>query len=174
MVISLCDMTLGKDYFMKIVIILIVAILVIVGGGAAAIFLTPLKDKLFPHAEQNTKDMKKGKEPEKAEESINLHEILFIQLPEVLINLKPTKGRSAMLKATFIVTLTNAKDREVVDHLKPLIMDQFQTYLREFEVADLQGAAGLERIRQELKNRLINLVSPIKIRQILFKDFLIQ
>jgi flagellar FliL protein len=151
----------------KVIIICVVAF-VIIGGGIAAVMFTPLKEKLFGVNKEKV-------EAQKEEESVlNLMEITFLQLPDVLINLKSSNSRPGTLKASFIVELVKAKDKETVDHLKPLIIDQFQTYLRELEITDLQGAVGLERVRQELKSRIANLVAPIKIRQVLIKEFLIQ
>ena len=151
----------------KIIIICVIAF-VVIGGGVAAVFLTPLKDKIFGENKEKV-------QAQKEEESLkSLKEITFLQLPDVIINLKATNSRSGTLKASFIVELIKAKDKETVDHLKPLIIDQFQTYLRELEVSDVQGSVGLERVRQELKNRITNLVAPIQIRQILIKEFLIQ
>lgn len=151
----------------KIIIICVIAF-VVIGGGVAAVFLTPLKDRIFGENKEKV-------QAQKEEESLkSLKEITFLQLPDVIINLKATNSRSGTLKASFIVELIKAKDKETVDHLKPLIIDQFQTYLRELEVSDVQGSVGLERVRQELKNRITNLVAPIQIRQILIKEFLIQ
>ncbi|MES2608250.1 MAG: flagellar basal body-associated FliL family protein [Pseudomonadota bacterium] len=151
----------------KIIINCVIAFLVI-AGGVAAVFLTPLKDKLFGENKEKIHALKE-------EQSLqNLMEITFLQLPDVIVNLKATSSRPGTLKASFIVELVKAKDKETVNHLKPLIIDQFQTYLRELEVSDVQGSVGLERVRQGLKNRIINLVSPIQIRQVLIKEFLIQ
>jgi flagellar FliL protein len=129
--------------------------------GVGVVFLTPLKDKLFSHAE-------------KKQESVDLMELAFLPLPEVIVNLKAHKGKAPILKAQFIVQLVDMKDKETIDHIKPLIIDQFQTYLRELELADVEGSTGAERVRQELQNRVSNLVAPRKIRQVLIKDFLIQ
>ncbi len=151
----------------KIIIICAIAF-VVLAGGVAAIFLTPLKDKIFGENKEKV-------QAKKEEESLNsLMEITFLQLPDVIINLKATNSKPGTLKASFIVELVKAKDKETVNHLKPLIIDQFQTYLRELEVSDIQGSVGLERVRQELKNRITNLVAPIQIRQVLIKEFLIQ
>jgi flagellar FliL protein len=150
------------------IIIIGAVVFVVIAGSAAAIFLTPLKDKIFG---ENKEKMLAKKEQETLQ---SLMGITFLQLPDVIINLKSTNSKPATLKASFIVELLKAKDKEAVDHLKPLVIDQFQTYLRELEVSDVQGSVGLERVRQELKNRITNLVAPIQIRQILIKEFLIQ
>lgn len=151
---------------MKIIVIVLGVLVIVLGGLMAAIFLTPLKDQLFNKGSSQTV-MK--------EEEINLLEITFLQLPELIVNLKQnSKGRTSILKATFVLELIDAKDKDAIDHLKPLIVDQLQTYLRELQLIDLEGAAGIERVRNELKNRVVNVVAPAKIRNILFKEFLVQ
>lgn len=80
-----------------------------------------------------------------------------------------------MLKVIFVIESTRLEDKETIAHLQPVILDQFQTYLRELTVQDLQGAVGLERIRQELLSRAITLTRSlgVQVRNILFKEFLI-
>jgi len=151
----------------KIIIIGVIAIVVLV-GSAAAIFLTPLKGKIFGESREKTE------ERTTEENLLNIMEVTYLALPDVLINLKATNSRSATLKASFVIELVNGKDKEVIDHMKPLIIDQFQTYLRELEVRDTEGAVGIERVREELKKRISNLIAPLQIRQVLIKEFLIQ
>lgn len=151
----------------KIIIICAIAF-VVLAGGVAAVFMTPLKDKIFGENKEKV-------QAEKDEKSLaSLMEITFLQLPDIIINLKATNSKPGTLKASLVIELVKEKDKKTVDHLKPLIIDQFQTYLRELEVRDLEGSVGMERVRQELKNRISNLVAPIQIRQVLIKDFLVQ
>lgn len=104
----------------------------------------------------------------------SLMELAFLPIPEMIVNLKNTKNRGSILKAIFVLELESLQEKEKVDHLKPIIIDQFQSYLRELEVNDIQGAAGIERVRQELFNRVNAIITPLKIRQVLVKDFLVQ
>ncbi len=107
-------------------------------------------------------------------EKTDLLELAFLSLPEMIVNLKSTKSRGNILKTIFVLEIESLAEKEKIDHLKPLIIDQFQSYLRELEANDIQGAAGMERVRQELFNRVNTIITPLKIRQILVKDFLIQ
>lgn len=147
---------------MNKIIIIVVAAIVLLGCGAGIYFFMPFNSNETSSA------------PKEEKEIYNLAEITFVQLPEILVNLKSGKNGPNILKAIFILELTNEKDKDRIDRLKPLIVDQCQTYLRELEVSDLQGAIGLERIRQEIKSRVSNLVAPAQIRQVLYKDFLVQ
>ena len=56
----------------------------------------------------------------------------------------------------------------------PRVIDNFQTYLRELRVDDLNGSAGLYRLREELLTRVNVAVQPAKVNAILFKEMLIQ
>jgi flagellar FliL protein len=138
--------------------------------GAAGFFLWPM----LSHGKEKTEAKKEKPKEEEEEDKEAGKEIAFLTLPEILFNLKATKGKGSILKATFVLELRKVLDKEKVEHLKPLIIDQLQSYLRELEVTDIQGAAGLERIRQELLTRINISIAPIKIRQVLVKDFIIQ
>lgn len=54
------------------------------------------------------------------------------------------------------------------------MIDQFQVYLRELRVEDLQGSAGMYRLREELLIRVSAAVKPAKVSDILFKEMLVQ
>ena len=53
-------------------------------------------------------------------------------------------------------------------------MDAFQTYLREMRPSDLEGSAGLYRLRDELTRRVNLAVAPTKINAVLFKEIVVQ
>lgn len=134
-------------------------------SSVAVVFFTPLKDYFFQIKNSDTA----------SEQPVNVLEISFLQLPEMIINLRQnSKGKSNILKATFILELISMKDKDVIEHLKPIISDQLQTYLRELKIEDLEGASGIEKVRHELKTRVASVIIPVKIRNILFKEFLVQ
>ncbi len=104
----------------------------------------------------------------------DLLELAFLPIPEMIVNLKSTKSHGNILKAVFVLEIGTIQEKEEIEHLKPLIMDQFQSYLRELEISDVEGGAGIERVRQELFNRVNAIIAPLKVRQVLIKDFLVQ
>ncbi len=61
-----------------------------------------------------------------------------------------------------------------LDGMMPRIVDSFQIYLRELRVEDLQGSAGLQRLREELLLRVNAAIAPAKARDVLFKEMLVQ
>ena len=56
----------------------------------------------------------------------------------------------------------------------PRIVDNFQVYLRELRLDDLRGSAGVYRLREELLARVNTAVRPAKIKDVLFKEMLVQ
>ncbi|MFQ5467950.1 MAG: flagellar basal body-associated FliL family protein, partial [Kiloniellaceae bacterium] len=47
-------------------------------------------------------------------------------------------------------------------------------YLRELRIQDLQGSAGLQRLREELLLRVATAAYPAQVRDVLFREMLIQ
>jgi flagellar FliL protein len=56
----------------------------------------------------------------------------------------------------------------------PRVLDTFQTYLRELRPSDLDGSAGLYRLKEELTRRINAAISPGHINAVLFKEMVIQ
>ena len=52
--------------------------------------------------------------------------------------------------------------------------DTFQTYLRELRPTDLDGSAGLYRLKEELTRRVNASIAPNRINAVLFKEIVVQ
>ena len=50
----------------------------------------------------------------------------------------------------------------------------FQTYLRELRPTDLDGSAGLYRLKEELTRRVNVAIAPSRINAVLFKEIVVQ
>ena len=96
-------------------------------------------------------------------------------MPEVLVNLSGTaNGRSQYLKAKIVLEVADQKTAEEIKPVLPRVLDSFQTYLREMRSTDLEGSAGLYRVRDELTRRVNLAVAPSRINAVLFKEILVQ
>ena len=60
-----------------------------------------------------------------------------------------------------------------IQPLMPRVMDAFQTYLRELRPTDLDGSAGLYRLKEELTRRVNAAVAPNRITAVLFKEIVV-
>jgi flagellar FliL protein len=68
-------------------------------------------------------------------------------------------------------------DQALVQQVQPVmprVMDAFQTYLRELRPTDLDGSAGLYRLKEELTRRVNAAVAPNHITAVLFKEIVVQ
>ncbi|HEY5305871.1 MAG TPA: flagellar basal body-associated protein FliL [Pseudolabrys sp.] len=100
---------------------------------------------------------------------------LFVDLPDVLVNLSnPASERTQYLKVKIVLEVPNPEVVTQIQPLMPRVMDAFQTYLRELRPTDLDGSAGLYRLREELTRRVNAAVSPNRITAVLFKEIVVQ
>jgi len=56
----------------------------------------------------------------------------------------------------------------------PRVIDNLQIYMRELRLDDINGSAGVYRLKQELLSRVNRAVQPIEVRDILFSEFVIE
>ncbi|MGF1591689.1 MAG: flagellar basal body-associated FliL family protein [Kiloniellaceae bacterium] len=148
----------------KLVLFIILPILLLVGGLAGAYF-TGLLDPLLGR-----------QDPAAAEANEKPAEVqtIFYDLPQMLVNLNTGERRNNYLKIAISLELTSQQDSDALDALLPRIVDNFQVYLRELRVEDLRGSAGVQRLREELLLRVNTAVYPIEVRDVLFKEMLVQ
>ena len=99
---------------------------------------------------------------------------VFFDSPEMLVNLNSTGRRPNFLKMSVSLELMSDLDVIRVRDLSPRIIDNFQVYLRELRVENLRGSAGIYRLREELLARVNSPVRPTKVKDVLFRDMLVQ
>lgn len=151
----------GKALILKVVL----PILLVLGGIGGA-FVSGALDGLMG-VEQEVAEGEEA-EPEEPEE------VVYYDLPEMLVNLSGAGRRTHYLKISVSLELTDPADIPRIENVLPRIIDNFQVYLRELRVEDLQGSAGLYRLREELLTRVGLAAAPAKIHDVLFKEMLIQ
>jgi flagellar protein FliL len=100
---------------------------------------------------------------------------VFMDMPDVLVNLSSSGGdRTQYLKVKVVLELPDDKVMAQVQPLMPRLMDTFQTYLRELRSTDLDGSAGLYRLKEELTRRVNAAIAPSRINAVLFKEIVVQ
>ena len=151
----------------KLLILIGVALLIVVGGTAGAYF-TGLMQPLI--------DLIAGPGGEHTEEGgmVAGEEAVFYELEDILVNLNTGSRKGALLKIKVSLELEKEADRTRVEKLMPRIIDNFQVYLRELRVEDLKGSAGMYRLREELLTRVSAALAPVRVKDVLFKEMLVQ
>jgi|SRR5690242_15512021 len=101
--------------------------------------------------------------------------VVFFDVPEVLVNLSTAAGeRTQYLKVKIVLELPDASIQPQIQTTLPRVMDAFQTFLRELRPTDLDGSAGLYRLKEELTRRVNVAVAPSRINAVLFKEIVVQ
>ena len=98
----------------------------------------------------------------------------FYPLGDLLVNLSGEGKHPNFLKVKISLELADEKDLPLMDAIKPRIVDNFQVYLRELRIEDLRGSAGIYRLREELLLRVTEAAQPVRIRDVLFQEMLVQ
>ena len=138
-------------------IIAAVGVLVVLGGGAGWFFF------LRGHGEEKHAEAPPPKPP------------AFIEVPEMLVNLQGLPGeRVQYLKVKLTLEVKEEKQVETIKPTLPRVTDLFQTYLRELRPIDLNGSAGLFRLKEELTRRVNAAVAPNEVSAVLFKEIVVQ
>jgi flagellar FliL protein len=141
---------------LKTMLIAAAAVLLLSGGGAAAYFYF-----------SSPKDEKQASGPGKP--------AVFVDVPDVLVNLSNTgSDRTQYLKVKVVLEVLDQALAQQITPLMPRVMDAFQTYLRELRPTDLDGSAGLYRLKEELTRRVNAAVAPNRINAVLFKEIVVQ
>ena len=100
---------------------------------------------------------------------------VFVDMPEVVVNLSnPGAERTQYLRIKIVLELSDQKIIEQIRPIMPRVMDAFQTYLRELRPSDLDGSAGLYRLKEELTRRINASIAPSRINAVLFKEIVVQ
>jgi flagellar FliL protein len=138
-------------------IIAVVVVLATIGGGATWFFF------LRHHGEEMHAEAPPQKPPS------------YIEVPDMLVNLVGLPGeRVQYLKVKIVLEVREEKQIEAIKPTLPRVTDIFQTYLRELRASDLNGSAGLFRLKEELTRRVNTAVSPNQVTAVLFKEVVIQ
>lgn len=145
----------------KKIVLFAVAALVLLGGGGGAYFF------FFTEEEHHEEDLL-------AENETAVQEVYFYDLPEMLVNLNTGGRKASYLKVSVALELDSESAIPEIESKLPRIIDNFQVYLRELRVEDLDGSAGMFRLKEELLRRVNASVSPTQVNDILFKEMLIQ
>ncbi len=100
-------------------------------------------------------------------------EPVFYDMPDFLVNLSGPPPQH-YLKMRVALQLA---DKESVPRLEaemPRILDGFQTFLRELRPEDLEGSQGMLNLKEELMRRLALATQEPIVKDVLFKEIIVQ
>jgi flagellar protein FliL len=102
-------------------------------------------------------------------------ETFIFSLPTMTVNLNDDGAPGdQFLKLTVALEVANEGVMKDIQPRMAKIIDAFQVYLRELRKSDLEGSAGIYRLKEELRRRINVAIFPAQIESILFKELLVQ
>ena len=99
---------------------------------------------------------------------------IYFDMPEMTVNLAATSERPQYWRVKVTLEMADSRTQDAVKTAMPRVVDAFQVHLRELSAVDLEGSAGLYRLREELASRITVAIAPVKIRAALFKEVVVQ
>ena len=157
----------AKKGMPKLFIIIGAAAIVVVLGGAGLFFF--LSSASAPaDAEHGTAATGEHGETVHAPQSF------IFNLPPMVVNLNGEGDEAAFLKLTVALEVANQDMMTAIQPSMAKVMDAFQVYLRELRRGDLEGSAGIYRLKEELLRRVNVSIYPSRVESILFKEILVQ
>ena len=101
------------------------------------------------------------------------HTFIF-NLPPMIINLNNEADGEAFMKLTVALEVANEEMMLEIQPRMAKVVDAFQVYLRELRKSDLEGSAGVYRLKEELLRRVNVAIYPSRVESVLFKEILVQ
>lgn len=138
-------------------------VLLLLIGGAVAYFLGVFDSLFGPSQEELAAEQQQA-------DSLG-H---FFELEEMLVSMGRAGRKSSFLKLRISLELEKKEDEQRIKAVMPRIVDNFQVFLRGLRIEELQGSHGLYRVKEELLVRVNAAANPVKVKDVLFKEMLVQ
>lgn len=158
------------------------------GGAAAVVLLIVVVVMMFmgddSDEQQEADDVEMAQMAESAAErrdqaqaeqdkTVEELQTLFIEIPPQRYNLNTGGDGTSYLDAVIVLEIDRESFRDEVNAKMPRILDEFNIYMRELRPEDLNGSAGVFRLKEELLMRINQAVAPTRVKDVLFQQFLI-
>ena len=148
--------------------------------GAVALITTIVVVVVIMMSSGGEKSEDEGTPEEKAgllggkEDKLGIN-LFFVTVPPLQVNFNSKSGDTAYLKLALSFEVRGgAKDVSELEEKMPRIVSSYETFLRQLREEDLNGSAGIYRLKEDLLRRVNNIVTPTMVTDILFNQIIIQ
>ena len=142
----------------KLILIIVgVVLLLVIGGGVGAYFMGVFES-----------------EPEEVVEVvIPPGPPVYHEFKQVVVDLKKTGKRANYIKVKIVVEIVT-RDLPVLQAAELKIMDKVQSHLRGQTRDQLAGGKGTELMRNDITKIVADILAPVEISGVLFREILLQ
>jgi flagellar protein FliL len=102
------------------------------------------------------------------------HDTFIFNLPAMMVNLNGDGETQSFMKLTVALEVADEHMMTEIQPRLPKVVDAFQVYMRELRKSDLEGSAGIYRLKEELLRRVNLAIYPAQVESVLFKEILVQ
>ena len=148
--------------------------LFIIIGAALVVLLLAGGGLFFFLSSSGGGDAASGEHGEAVEAGGAAHDTFIFNLPPMMVNLNSEGEAASFMKLTIALEVA---DEHMMTEIQPRlakVIDAFQVYLRELRKSDLEGSAGIYRLKEELLRRVNLAIYPAHVESVLFKEILVQ
>lgn len=157
------------------IIFIMLPVLLLVAVGAGLYFSGTLDSMLGKEATEESVEKTEEEEGTDYSKIGDISQLAFLAIPDMIVNLSNDgSGQAHLLRLSVQLELANEQDKALVEGVLPRVKDQFQTYLRELRVEDLRGSKGIYRLQIELLSRVNTAAYPVKVKDVLFDEIIVQ
>ena len=102
--------------------------------------------------------------------------VAFVDVREMIVNLapEPNEERRRFLRFRVALEVSDPAVIGAIEPLMPRVEDTFQVFVRELRASELEGSAGVYRLREELLRRVNVAIHPARVDAVLFKEVVVQ
>ncbi len=155
----------------KLVLFILLPIVVLAGAGVG-VYMSGLLDPLLGIEETAEEGGEEG--VGEGEEPVVATPGHYLDVREMIVSLRSSGRKQQILKLRISLELMQPEDQPTIEAFMPKIIDNFQVFLRELRVEELEGSEGLYRVKEEMLARVNQAAHPVKVRDVLIGDMLIQ
>ncbi len=156
----------GSGGGLKKLILFVVLPVVLLGGAGAGLYFSGMLDSMLGIEAEGGHDEKKAAE--------EVGPAYYMNLDEILVTLSGKGRKQSFLKMRISLELEKQADESRIASVMPRIIDNFQVFLRELRVEELQGSQGIYRVKEELLARVNAAARPAKVKDVLIGEILVQ
>jgi flagellar FliL protein len=155
----------GSNKLLLIVIIVLLLVLLIVGGAVAYFLLNS------DEAQDNPQEHQKIEKKKKVSDMTEIGPIY--PLDQFIVNLVSTNA-NRYLKCKIDLELDAPELQQEVDKKLPAVRDLIIRILSSKTVEEIQTAKGKEKLKEEIKRKINQILDSGEIRNVYFTEFVIQ
>jgi flagellar basal body-associated protein FliL len=98
----------------------------------------------------------------------------FLSLKPFIVNLNSNDTTPHFISLSIDLQLKDKNHIPIINSKMFIIRDVIEAYLRKFSYKDLQGDAGIDRLRQGIISKIDEIIDPYHVKDLLFQNLLVQ